>query len=95
MRGIAVKGLAGANAYLYLESIEISKRRLHAIKWKCARAVASKRIVKRLEKGSDLFVESNELDQYRGFVIAQIDANHHDTVGIYQRPNSDCGRCNG
>ncbi len=33
-----------------------------------------KRIVKRLEKGRDLFVESNGLDQYRGFVIAQIDA---------------------
>ena len=38
-----------------------------------------KRIVKCLEKGKDLFVESNELGQYRGFVLAQIDANK-DTV---------------
>lgn len=80
VRGIAVKGLAGANAYLYLESIEISKKAPVArIEMEVRQGGGIKRIVKRLEKGSDLFVESNELDQYRGFVIAQIDANH-DTV---------------
>ena len=80
VRGIAVKGLAGTSAYLYLESIEISKKAPVArIEMEVRQGGGIKRIVKRLEKGSDLFVESNELDQYRGFVIAQIDANH-DTV---------------
>jgi len=80
VRGIAVKGLAGTNAYLYLESIEISKKAPVArIEMEVRQGGAIKRIVKRLEKGTDLFVESNELDQYRGFVIAQIDANE-DTV---------------
>jgi len=80
VRGIAVKGLAGTNAYLYLESIEISKKAPVArIEMEVRQGGGIKRIVKRLERGKDLFAESNELDQYRGFVIAQIDANK-DTV---------------
>ncbi len=80
VRGITVKGLAGTNAYLYLESIEISKKAPVArIELEVRQGSGIKRIIKRLEKGKDLFVESNELDQYRGFVIAQIDANK-DTV---------------
>ncbi len=76
VRGISVKGLAGTNAYLYLESIEISKKAPVArIELEVRQGTGIKRIVKRLEKGKDLFAESNELDQYRGFVIAQIDAN--------------------
>ncbi|MFA5624073.1 MAG: DEAD/DEAH box helicase family protein, partial [Bradymonadales bacterium] len=80
VRGIAVKGLAGTNAYLYLESIEISKNAPVArIELEVRQGGGIKRIVKRLERGKDLFIESNELDQYRGFVISQIDANK-DTV---------------
>jgi len=80
VRGIAVKGLAGTNAYLYLEAIEISKKAPVArIELEVRQKNGIKRIVKRLEKGNDLFVLSNELDQYRGFVISQIDANK-DTV---------------
>lgn len=80
VRGISVKGLAGTNAYLYLESIEISKKAPVArIEMEVRQGGGIKRIVKLLERGRDLFVESNELDQYKGFVIAQIDATT-DTV---------------
>jgi len=80
VRGITVKGLAGTNAYLYLESIEISRKApLARIEMEVRQDGGIKRIVKRLEHGKDLFVESNQLDQYRGFVIAQIDASK-DTV---------------
>lgn len=80
VRGISVKGLAGTNAYLYLESVEISKQAPVArIEIEVKQKTGIKRMVKRLEKGTDLFAESNELDQYRGFVISQIDANQ-DTV---------------
>lgn len=80
VRGIAVKGLAGSKAYLYLESIEVSKKApIARLEIEIRQGKNIKRIVKRLGKGKNLFVESNELDQYRGFVIAQIDANK-DTV---------------
>ena len=81
VRGIQTRGLAGTNAYLYLESIEISKKAPVAriemeVKLKTGEI---KRQLKRLEFGRDLFIDSGELDQYRGFTISQIDYNH-DTV---------------
>jgi len=75
VRGITVKNLAGTNGYLYLESIEISRSApLARIEMEVRQANGIKRVVKRLEKGRDLFVESGELDQYRGFVISEINA---------------------
>ena len=75
VRGITVKGLSGTKAYLYLESIEISKKApLARMEIEVRQGKGIKRIMKRLEKGTDLFTASNELDQYRGFVISQIDA---------------------
>ena len=77
VRGITVKGLAGTTAYLYLESIEISKKAPVArieMEVKLASGDIKRKIV-RLEKGTDLYTQSNNLDQYRGFVISQIDAN--------------------
>lgn len=76
VRGIQTRGLAGTNAYLYLEGIDISKNAPMAriemeVKLKSGEI---KRQLKRLEFRDDLFVKSGELDQYRGFTISQIDA---------------------
>ncbi|HRD74485.1 MAG TPA: DEAD/DEAH box helicase family protein [Hyphomicrobiaceae bacterium] len=82
VRGIQTRGLAGTNAYLYLEGIDISKKSPVArieleVKLKSGEI---KRQLKRLEFRDDLFSESGELDQYRdGFTISQIDARN-DTV---------------
>jgi type III restriction enzyme len=82
VRGIQTRGLAGTNAYLYLEGIDVSKKAPVArveleVKLKSGEI---KRQLKRLEVRDDLFVESGELDQYRdGFTISQIDARN-DTV---------------
>jgi len=91
VKKITVKGLAGTNAYLYLESIEISRSApLARIEMEVRQGNEIKRVVKRLEKGRDLFVESGELDEYRGFVISEINAcndtvefsnGHHLTAG--------------
>ena len=81
VRGIQIRGLAGINAYLYLEGIDISKKAPVArvemeIKLKSGQI---KRQLKRLEFGRALFDASGGLDQYRGFTISQIDYNE-DTV---------------
>jgi type III restriction enzyme len=82
VRGIQTRGLAGTNAYLYLEGIEISRKAPVArleIEVKLASGEI-KRQLKRLEFRDDLFAESGDLDQYRdGFTISQIDARN-DTV---------------
>jgi type III restriction enzyme len=79
VRGISVKGLAGTNAYLYLQSIEISSKAPVArveFEQKLKNGEI-KRIVRKLSKGDNLFSDgfSNELDQYRGYVVADINAN--------------------
>lgn len=77
VRGIQTRGLAGTNAYLYLEGIDISKKAPVAriemeVKLKSGEI---KRQLRRLEAGRNLFDVSGGLDQYRdGFVIADIDA---------------------
>ena len=75
VRGISVKGLSGTNAYLFLESIEISKQSPVArIEVEVKQSNGIKRIVKILGKGDNLFDLSNGLDQYKGFVISDINA---------------------
>jgi type III restriction enzyme len=77
VRGIQTRGLAGTNAYLYLEGIEISKKAPMArIEMEVKLASGEiKRQLKRLESGRDLYVESGGLDQYRGHTVSQIDFN--------------------
>ncbi|MDA9989493.1 DEAD/DEAH box helicase family protein [Paracoccaceae bacterium] len=75
VRGIQAKGLTGTNAYLYLENIEISSRAPVArveLEIKTTSGIVRK--LRRLEKGRDLHDMSGGLDQYRGFVVADIDA---------------------
>ncbi len=100
VRGIQTRGLAGTNAYLYLEGIDISKKAPVArvemeVKMKSGEI---KREIRRLEFKDNLFIKSGELDQYRDdFVISQIDYNH-DTVeftnGITLRAGEATGDVN-
>ncbi len=76
VRGIQARGLAGTNAYLYLEGIEISKKAPVArieLELKLASGEI-KRQLRRVEFKDELFALSGELDQYRGFTVSQIDA---------------------
>ena len=97
VRGIQTRGLAGTNAYLYLEGIEISKKAPVArleIEVKLASGEI-KRQLKRLEFRDDLFAKSGELDQYRdGFTISQIDARN-DTVEFTNGLVLPAGEANG
>lgn len=78
VRGIAVKGLAGTSGYLYLQSIEISTKRPPEARVELEQRLANgdiKRLLRKLAKGDNLFDLSNGLDQYRGYVVADINAN--------------------
>ena len=77
VRGISVKGLAGTNAYLYLQGIDISSKKPPEARVEYERKFESgiiKPVVKKLSMGDNLFVLSNELDQYRGYVVSDINA---------------------
>ena len=84
VRGISVKGLAGTNAYLYLQSIEISPKKPPQARVEFEQKLAGgkiKRIVRKLGKGDNLFDLSDGLDQYRGFVVSDINA-YSDTLSF-------------
>jgi type III restriction enzyme len=77
VRGISVKGLAGTNAYLYLESILISTSEppRARIEFEVRQVAAGiKRTLRQFKKNDNLFELSDELEQYRGFVVADINA---------------------
>jgi len=69
------KGLAGTNAYLYLESIEVSTAALVArVELEIKQNNGIKRVMRKLSRNDNLFDLSGDLEQYRGFVVADINA---------------------
>jgi type III restriction enzyme len=76
VRGIVTKGLTGTNAYLYLESIEVSKNKppVARLEFEMSQKNGIVRKLQRLDKGSNLYALSNKLDQYQRCVISNIDA---------------------
>src|SRR3989339_2278992 len=81
VRGITVRGLTGTNAYLYLESIDISPSAppVARIEYEVKQQSGIVRKSRKFGKGDNLFDLSGNLAQYKGFVISEIDANQ-DTV---------------
>jgi type III restriction enzyme len=78
VRGITVKGLAGTSAYLFLQAIDISPKKPPEARVEFEQKLAGgtiKRVARKLTKGDNLFDLSNELDQYRGYVVSDINAN--------------------
>ena len=82
VRGITVKGLAGSSAYLYLDAIEIAtgaKPRARVEIEVQTKGGPIKRMVKRVEKGTNLHVLSSGLEAYKPdghpLIVNEIDAN--------------------
>ena len=95
VRGITVRGLTGTNAYLYLDSIHISAHPPVArIEFEVKQQTGIKRIVRKLGKGANLFDRSEGLEQYKGFVIADIDATK-DSVTFVNGEGLEAGEATG
>lgn len=76
VRGISLKNLAGTNAYLYLGDIDIStsKPPVVRVELEIKQNSGIKRVLRKLNKGDNLHVLSGGLDQYKGFVVSDINA---------------------
>jgi len=76
VNGISVKGLTGTTAYLYLIDIEKShKPPVARLEFEVKQANGIKRVVRKINKNDNLFELSNGLEQYKGFVVSEIDWN--------------------
>ncbi|MBI4968153.1 MAG: DEAD/DEAH box helicase family protein [Rhodospirillales bacterium] len=76
VRGITVRGLSGTNAYLYLESIEVSKSKppVARVEMEIRTQSGIKREMRKLTVRDNLLDRSNGLEQYDGFVVSEVDA---------------------
>jgi len=76
VRGITVKGLTGTHAYLYLQDIEVSasKPPVARVELEIRQGNGIKRVMRRLGRNDNLYDLSGGLDQYMGYVVAEIDA---------------------
>ena len=76
VRGISLKGQAGTSAYLYLQSIDVftDKPPAARVEMEIRQETTIKPKIRVLSKGDNLYDKSEELDQYKGFVVADINA---------------------
>jgi len=77
VKGFEVKNLRGTNSYLYLDKIVLSQKKppMAKIELEVMRASGPKRELRTVGEGTNLYYESNEMEQYKeGFTISHIDA---------------------
>jgi len=79
VRGITTRGLSGANAYLFLETIEVSKSKPPEARMEVEirQNAGIIREMRKVRRGVNLFAMSGELDQYKDFVVSEIDATRN------------------
>lgn len=76
VRGITAKGMQGTAPYLYLEGINVSSSKLPEAKidMEVRQSTQLKRARRTLKKQDNLHEISGGLDQYKGYVISEINA---------------------
>ncbi|HAW22904.1 MAG TPA: restriction endonuclease subunit R [Pseudomonas sp.] len=76
VRGITIKNLTGTNAYLFLQDIEVSTNKppMARVEFEVKQNNGIKRVLRKLGRNDNLYDLSGGLDQYKGYVVADIDA---------------------
>lgn len=96
VRGISVKGLSGTNAYLYVGGIQVStsKPPTAKVELEIKQKSGIKRVHRSLGRNDNLYELSGGMDQYKGFVISDIDALK-DTVSFTNGVELQAGEATG
>lgn len=81
VKGFEVKNFIGTDSYLYLEQIVLSKNKppMAKIELEIGYSKSINREARTLGVGDDLYYTSQEMEQYKGYVISEIDP-YTDTV---------------
>lgn len=74
VKGIEVVGNSGTNSYLFLDSIIISTKHYPSayLELEIKQKSGLKKSSRKVNEGDDLFVISNELQEYKGFIVKEI-----------------------
>lgn len=97
VRGISVKGVGGTHAYLYLESVLLSKDKAPEarVEFEIKQATGLKRVTRKLSKGDNLYDHSEHLEQYKGYVVSDIDGRGPGTIHFTNGIKLDAGEATG
>ena len=83
VKGFEVKNLRGTDSYLYLEQIVLSHNKppMARLEFELSTKTGGiKRITKTLGVGDDLYHLSGEMQQYKGFIISEVDPSRNVVV---------------
>lgn len=74
VKGIEVVGNSGTNSYLFIDRIQIStdKYPVAYVEFEVKQASGIQKKIRQIKEKDDLYVFSNELKQYKGFVVKEI-----------------------
>lgn len=74
VKGIEVVGNSGTNSYLFLDRIQISSSKYPVayVELEVKQANGIQKKIRQIKEKDDLYVYSNELKQYKGFVVKEI-----------------------
>lgn len=79
VKGIEILHDKSESTYLYLEGVEISKKDPVArIEMEVKSSAGTRKVMKNLKQGANLYEISDGLEQYKGYVISEIDARNQE-----------------
>ncbi|WP_341346612.1 DEAD/DEAH box helicase family protein [Paenibacillus sp. FSL H3-0469] len=78
VKGISVKGSSGTNSYVYLEGVDVSNK--HApvarLEYEKRTKTGLTKVSKKIVTGDDLYQLSENLEQYRGYKVSEINGQN-------------------
>ncbi len=82
VKGIEVTGNTGTNSYLFLDRIQISTKNYPVayIEMEIDQKSGIKKVIKKISEKDDLYQLSDELSQYKGFVVKEINGKKNRVV---------------
>ena len=82
VKGIEVANLKGIDSYLYMDEVVLSKNKPPRVRleFEMAQANGAKRLSRIFSVGDDLYALSNNMLQYKGFVVSDINPSGTGTV---------------
>ncbi|TXL02296.1 restriction endonuclease subunit R, partial [Methylococcaceae bacterium CS1] len=93
VKGIEVLGNSGTNSYLFLDAVNIHPKRYPtaSLEFEIKQKTGIKKVLRKIKETDNLFTLSNELKQYQGFIVKEINGLHNTvsftngiTIGVGQ-----------
>jgi type III restriction enzyme len=79
VKGIEVRGIAGGSGYLFLDQIHVSAKTYPSatvqMELEARQGGGVKKVLKRISEGDNLYELSEQMRQYEGYVVREINAN--------------------